>query len=77
MDIRVVDEGSIILFRPCSEAGRAFLRNEEASEDRHWRGEALYVKSHLAEGLTAAAVADGLEVSGDVVIVDADDEADE
>ncbi len=76
MDIQVIDEVTIFVFRPCSDAGREFLRNEAASEGRQWRGEVLYVKRNLAEGLTAAAVADGLQVSGDVVIADDDDEAD-
>jgi hypothetical protein len=74
VDIELIDEGGIVMFVPRSDAGREFLRNE--SEGRQWRGESLCVDRHMSEGLAAAAVADGLEISGEGGI-GSDDEADE
>ena len=82
MDIELIDEGTNIMFRPCSDAGCAFLsnevatRNEVATEGWQWLGEALCVDRRMAAGLAAAAVADGLEISGEAGM-GGDDEADQ
>ena len=77
MDIELIDDGSVIKFVPRSDARRAFLRNEVAGKRRQRRGDVFCVDRPLAEGLAAAAVADGLEISGEAGIVGDDEEADE
>ncbi len=77
MDIELIDDGSVIKFVPRSDAGRAFLRNEVAGRRRQWHGDVFCVNRPLAAGLAAAAVADGLEISGEAVIVGDEKEADD
>ncbi len=77
MDIQLIDEGSTITFMPHTDAGRAFLRNEMASERRYWRGEVFCVDRHLAETLAAAAVADRLGWRRAASMIVDDEEADD
>jgi len=63
VDIRVQNEGTIFLFFPVSESGKAWIaENIGTGEDRTYWGEALVVEHRYARGLAEGIVGDGLVV---------------
>jgi hypothetical protein len=59
-DIQVEDHGSLMLFRPATRDGRAWL---ECHTDGEWFGGALAVEPRYAEALADGAIGDGLTVA--------------
>ena len=62
-DLRFEDHGSLLLLRPLTNAGGAWLLSTAPTEVQYW-GNALVVEPRFAAGVVQAAVADGLEVEG-------------
>lgn len=61
MDIRLEDHGSIILFRPLTDAGREWLETR-TQEDAQWFGGALAVERRYAGAVADGATREGMEV---------------
>jgi hypothetical protein len=62
VDLMVEDHGSIMLVRPISDDGRAWL-NETAPEDAQFFGGAMVVEPRYIEGVIDAAQSAGMEVA--------------
>jgi hypothetical protein len=60
-DIQVRNEGTVMVFTPLSEAGKAFLGALE-TEDWQWMGPSLVVDHRPAYDLLEAMKSEGLEV---------------
>lgn len=62
MDVLVANEGTVVSFRPVSEAGKAFIEENVESESWQWLGDALVVDHRYAEPLIQGMLDDGLEL---------------
>ena len=60
-DIQVRNEGTVMVFTPLSEAGKAFISALE-TEDWQWMGPSLVVDHRPAYDLLEAMKSEGLEV---------------
>lgn len=63
MDIRIIDQGSIVQFMPLTDDGAAFLQHSLDHEGWQWMGRSLCVDHRFANGVIELAVAEGLEIS--------------
>lgn len=63
-DVRIIaDEGSVVLIRPVSDAGREWLDENVESESYQWLGGNLAIEHGYADGLLAAMEEAGLGVA--------------
>lgn len=62
-DIRVVDEGSVVLFQPETDAAQRWLKANLVSEGWQWMGRSLAVQSSYAANIIDGARSDGLTVA--------------
>ena len=58
-DFTIQNEGSILLFRPLTDAAREWLK-ENVQEDAQWFGDALVVECRYAGDLAVGMLAAGL-----------------
>lgn len=58
-DVEVSDHGTIVLFRPLTEACRAWIA-ENVAEEAMWFGGALAVEHRYARGLVEGMIENGL-----------------
>ena len=61
-DVRIQNEGSILLFHPLTEAAEQWMREHVLSDEAQFFGKALVVEHRYAADLAEGMVNDGLEV---------------
>ena len=61
VDVRVTNEGSLILFEPLTEAAREWLNLHIPSDATYWAGQ-LVVEHRFAYDLAVGMVGDGLRL---------------
>lgn len=62
VDLRVEQEGSVVLLRPVSAAGEEWLDENVQSEGWQWFGGALACEPRMVEAVVRGAQGDGLVV---------------
>ena len=62
-DLRVLDQGTVVLFTPVSERGREWLEANCATESWQWLGSSLGIDHRMAGPVIEGAINDGLEVA--------------
>lgn len=62
-DVRVDADGSLVLFTPLTDAGRAWIDEHTETEPWQWLGPALCVEHRYAADLVHGMRNDGLKVS--------------
>jgi hypothetical protein len=60
MDIRVLDDGTVVGFQPLTESARDWVAKHVAAEPWQWMAEILWVDHRLANMLATGMAADGL-----------------
>lgn len=60
-DFEIQDEGSIVLFRPLSEAAKEWVR-ECLPDDAQWFGDAVAVEHRYASNIIVGITSDGMEI---------------
>ena len=60
VDVQVVNEGTIVLFRPLTDAARTWIDENVNSEDYQWFGGGLCVEHRYANDIVEGMKADGL-----------------
>lgn len=63
MDIRVADQGTIVLFTPLTKAAQFWLNDHLARGDHLYWYDSLVVEHRFASDLLDGMICDGLEVS--------------
>jgi hypothetical protein len=64
-DILVSEYGSIVSLRPCTAAGRAWMKDNLQAEHWQWIGRSLHVDRRVAPDIIDGMLGDGLSVEGD------------
>jgi len=59
-DVEIFPQGTLVGFRPLSEAAKEWFTENVASTDYEWLGPVLYVESRLADELAAGLAEAGL-----------------
>ena len=59
-DVTLLDQGSLIGFKPISDAAQEWFADNVHSEDWQWFGEVLWVDQRLARDLIAGIIDAGL-----------------
>lgn len=54
LNIRIDDQGSIVIFTPLDDVAREWLRENVEAEPRQWRGDNLMVDHRMAQVLADA-----------------------
>lgn len=61
-DVAVLNEGSIFLFRPNTEAGRNWI-NDNIADDAIWHNDSLVVEHRFVQDIIDGMIEDGLLIS--------------
>ena len=64
LDVRVEDQGTIVLFTPESDDGSAWMDDNVYAEDWQFIGSGVAVEHRYAPDLVAGMIGDGLALSG-------------
>jgi hypothetical protein len=65
MDIRVLDDGTVVGFQPLTESARDWVAKHVAAEPWQWMGEILWVDHRLANMLATGMAEAGLALEVD------------
>lgn len=61
-DIELINQGSMIGFRPITDKGKAFIDNNLETEAWQWLGPVLYIDQRMAPKIISAAEDEGLTI---------------
>lgn len=62
VDVAILDQGSLVGFRPLTDAAKTFIAENVQAESWQWLGRTLMVEHRFADNLIAGMQADGLVV---------------
>lgn len=65
VDLLIRDEGTVVVFRPVSDAARQWIDDNVISEGWQWLGGTLAVDHRYADSIIQGAMLDGLGVACD------------
>lgn len=63
-DVQIINEGTIVLFRPLTDQARAWIEENVQTEPWQWFGGGLCVEHRYAHDLADGMERDGLNVGG-------------
>lgn len=61
-DIRIRDEGTVVVFTPVTQEGTDWLHEQLLTEPWQWQGDNLVLDHHLAQGVRDLLMMDGLTI---------------